>query len=115
MLAFDIETTGLCKEKDEVTVVCMYGEVGGEHVEAVFNFKRDGFDAHAGPCRDLLRRADLLCAVNGLRFDVPFLAHFLMVDEDEAFSWLLKLRDPCEVIKKKAAHSFRQSKLFLGC
>lgn len=103
MLAFDIETTGLNKHTDEVTVVCMYGTVGGQHIEQVFNFARDGPGQHASQCKAMLTRAELLCAMNGFRFDVPFLATFLGVSDEDSLEWLAKLHDPCEV-KKKRTH-----------
>jgi len=97
MLAFDIETTGLDKHVHCVTVVCFYGELRGKHFEKSFNFKRDGFDAHAEACIEVMRGADVLVAINGFRFDVPFLGHFLKVSDAEMLSWLVKLHDPCEV------------------
>lgn len=108
MLGFDIETTGLDKETHCVTVVCFYGELHGAHFEKCFNFKRDGFAAHASACAQVMRDADVLVAINGFRFDVPFLGKFLNVSEAEMLSWFTKLHDPCEVcffIKKtKGAH-----------
>lgn len=101
MLAFDIETTGLNKQKNEVTVVCMYGQIKGENVQLIFNFARDGVIEHSTKCREALANADILCAMNGLRFDIPFLAHFLQVPEAESLEWMCKLRDPCEVKKNK--------------
>jgi len=97
MLAFDIETTGLRVGLDVVTVVCACGTVGGRFVERVFNFARDGKEAHADECKALLNAADVLCAVNGLRFDIPFLATYLGLADAETLSWMLKLYDPCEV------------------
>lgn len=97
MLAFDIETTGLDPKTDEVTVVCMYGEVGGAHIERVFNFARDGPAQHAKACKEMLNSAEVLCAMNGFRFDVPFLATYLGVADEDAAGWMLKLHDPCEV------------------
>lgn len=97
MLAFDIETTGLDKDIHDVTVVCFYGELHGKHFEQTFNFKRDGFAAHAEACKEVMRNAEVLVAINGFRFDVPFLGHFLHVSQSEMMSWLVKLHDPCEV------------------
>jgi uncharacterized protein YprB with RNaseH-like and TPR domain len=99
MLAFDIETTGLDKDCHDVTVVCMCGDVGGVRVEKVFNFARDGRDACGPGCRAMLSNAEVLCAMNGLRFDIPFLAKYLNSPDEESLCWMAKLYDPCEVKK----------------
>lgn len=98
MLAFDIETTGLDRYKDSVTVLCAYGSVGSRQVEAVFNFARDGKEANAAACKALLDEAGLLCAFNGTRFDVPFLAEYIGAQPGCVTEWMAKLHDPCEVI-----------------
>ena len=100
MLAFDIETTGLDKTKHSITVVALYGTVQGpdgpETVDAVLNFARDGIDPLRTTLLAILDQADVLCAFNGVRFDIPFIMHYLKVPQEQCSSWVMKLYDPFE-------------------
>ncbi|MFB6131477.1 MAG: ribonuclease H-like domain-containing protein [Salinigranum sp.] len=63
---FDIETTGLSHDRDDVTTVSLHR--GGETRTLV-----RGEDLTAGALRAEFERARLLVSFNGARFDVPFL------------------------------------------
>lgn len=74
MLAFDIETTGL-SDSDTVTAACVYDPA--RSIKETFLFSR-GYDSprtSSDPARflQLLDDADVLCAFNGARFDIPFI------------------------------------------
>ncbi len=118
MLAFDIETTGLDVRKHAITVVAFYGIAGNEKVDIVLNFARDGLEVvymccvcvcvcvcvtrdDSQPQRtkllDLMSRAESLCAFNAVRFDIPFIMHFLSVPARTCSEWVAKLYDPFEV------------------
>jgi uncharacterized protein YprB with RNaseH-like and TPR domain len=71
----DIETTGLSKHRDRVTVVGLYR--GGDTRTLV----RDR-NLSAGALRRQLRDSKLLVTFNGKRFDVPFLEESLGIDVD---------------------------------
>jgi uncharacterized protein YprB with RNaseH-like and TPR domain len=71
----DIETTGLSKRRDRVTVVGIHR--GGDTRTLV----RDR-DLSAKALRRELRKSKLLVTFNGKRFDVPFLEESLGVDVD---------------------------------
>lgn len=63
---FDIETTGLHKQYDDVTTVSVHQ--AGETTTLV-----QGRDLTAAALRDAFADAELLVTFNGARFDVPFL------------------------------------------
>lgn len=103
MLAFDIETTGLDPTKNTITVVALYGTVPNstgkdprKHIDQVLNFARDGLEPQKSILVDALNSADVLCAFNGVRFDIPFIFKSLNIPPTTASSWVVKLYDPFE-------------------
>ena len=88
MLAFDIETTGLDRERCEVTVVCTEDFQTGER--SAFEFGRVAAGEACGLERQKLTlelvkafdAAESLCAFKGVRFDVPFLYKAFAVGGD---------------------------------
>jgi uncharacterized protein YprB with RNaseH-like and TPR domain len=72
---FDIETTGLNHDRDEVTTVSVHRD--GETTTLV-----NGDDLTAGALREAFDGAGLLVTFNGARFDVPFLETSFDVDLD---------------------------------
>lgn len=101
VLAFDIETTGLSMVRDRITCVSAYDSSrgvrfcvstpGGERVDAFL---------------DLLDSAPLLCAFNGVRFDVPFIAAQWGVEPSRVAAWVLKLVDPYEIARLALGKTF---------
>jgi DNA polymerase III alpha subunit (gram-positive type) len=101
VLAFDIETTGLSMARDRITCVSAYdysrgvrfcvSTPRGERVEAFL---------------DLLDSAPLLCAFNGVRFDVPFIAAQWAVEPSRVAAWVLKLVDPYEIARLALGKTF---------
>ena len=71
----DIETTGLSKHRDRVTVV-------GMHRDGDTRTLVRGQDLSADALRRELRESKLLVTFNGKRFDVPFLEESLGIDVD---------------------------------
>jgi len=63
---FDIETTGLDRDRDRVTTVTFHRD--GDTTTLV-----RGDDLTAGAVREQFRESDLIATFNGKRFDVPFL------------------------------------------
>ena len=103
MLAFDIETTGLDRERCEVTVVCTEDFHTGERRA----FGRVAAGEACGPeCQKLTLElvkafddAQSLCAFNGVRFDVPFLYKALRLSEATVAGWLVKTTDILEACR----------------
>jgi hypothetical protein len=105
ILAFDIETTGLC-DRDAVTCVCAFDPDRG------IRFGRCTPDGSA--CDEfllLLDEAPLLCAFNGVRFDVPFLAKRWKVSAARAGAWARKLVDPFEACRLALRRTFSLDRL----
>jgi hypothetical protein len=105
MLAFDIETTGLDRERCEVTVVCTEDFHTGER--RAYEFGRVAAGEACGPERQKLTlelvkafdAAQSLCAFNGVRFDVPFLYKALRLSEATVAGWLVKTTDILEACR----------------
>jgi uncharacterized protein YprB with RNaseH-like and TPR domain len=72
---FDIETTGLSQERDDVTTVSFHQD--GETTTLV-----QGDDLTAGALREQFDDAAVVATFNGGRFDVPFLETSFDVDID---------------------------------
>lgn len=90
MLAFDLETTGLDPQKDQITCAAVYDP--DADIERVFMF--------AAGARDdpeefmlLLDQADRLCAFNGASFDLAFISAQLAPAPQRVACWRLKLHD----------------------
>jgi hypothetical protein len=93
MLAFDIETTGLNNRTHKITVAAVHGN----GVSRVFNFITHPDLAEEFLC--CLDSAESLCAFNGLRFDIPFIANFFNVPSSRYERWIMKLYDVFECCK----------------
>jgi hypothetical protein len=106
VLAFDIETTGLDAETCEVTCACAYDPDRG--VERSFVFSQGGDPAEF---MALLDDAPLLCAFNGVRFDLPFLARRWGVPDEKVGSWVRKMVDPFEGCKLALGQTFSLNRL----
>lgn len=105
VLAFDIETTGLGRD-DRVTCVCAYDPDRG------VDFRACTPDGSA--CEDFLRLLDeapLLCAFNGVRFDLPFLARRWGLARGRVSGWVRKLIDPFESCKLSLGVTFSLDRL----
>lgn len=100
MLAFDIETTGLDPAKCTVTVVCTQDYHTGQ--KCVYEFARtrdENPEDHAELVCALtaaLDAAPALCAFNGVRFDLPFLATAFGLPAEQVVGWVLKTSDILE-------------------
>ena len=122
MLAFDIETTGLDMEQNRITCACAYDACG---VERAFVFKPEGSRRTDHP-RDygfgggwgnpeefmmLLDAAPRLCAFNGVRFDVPFIAKQWRAPDERVGGWMRKLFDPFEASRTALQRTFPLERL----
>lgn len=64
----DIETTGLSKYRNSVTVIGIYN--GEEVIQLV-----EGIDLTEDSLSDMIRNTKKIVTFNGKRFDIPFLSH----------------------------------------
>jgi uncharacterized protein YprB with RNaseH-like and TPR domain len=101
MLSFDIETEGLCSSKHRITVASVYDPC--RSIQKTFNFV-DTNDASEIQARvdaflQTLDDAPALCCFNGVKFDVPFIAHRFSVPSERVHGWMLKLFDIFEVCR----------------
>lgn len=105
VLAFDIETTGL-SEADTVTCVCAYDAARGIDFRAC--------TPRGEVCEEFLRLLDeapLLCAFNGVLFDVKFLAKRWNVTSERVAGWVVKLLDPFQACKLALRRTFSLDRL----
>lgn len=105
MLAFDIETTGL-GPSDTITVACAYDPVNS--IRRTFIFAVDG---SVDEFVDLLDSADVLCAFNGARFDIPFMQRAWSLSDERVHQWRVKLYDLYEMCFVLFQESFSLNKL----
>lgn len=104
MLAFDIETTGLNGNCHHVTCACVFdGESG---VERSFLFGRDTDLSLREEFMGMLDAAERICAFNGARFDIPFLARSWNLPSERVGSWMVKLVDAFEACKLARGRTF---------
>ncbi len=99
-LYLDIETTGLSRERNEVTVV---GAYDGDKVYQLVK----GRNLSHKSIEDLLCLAEEIVTYNGKRFDIPFLEHNydLNIDIDHRdlmyLGWKCDLKGGLKAIEKK--------------
>jgi DNA polymerase III epsilon subunit-like protein len=104
MIVFDIETTGLCVEHDEITVVACVDSV----TKAFFGFEFGRMldegdamaydDARQGLIK-LFDSADSLAAFNGVCFDIQFIVARFKIGQARAMRWVLKCVDLFEMMR----------------
>lgn len=99
MLAFDIETEGLDKYVHRITVACVLDPAKGLSESFVFLREQKTDSALVEAFLQRLDEADILCAFNGPRFDIPFIVHQFGVPHSRYSKWLLKLFDYYEVCR----------------
>ena len=108
MLCFDIETTGLNAHHDRVTCVCLYDPDMDVQHSYVFDQAPKSQDTQAkqDAVLSLLDSAQSICAFNGARFDLPFIARSWKVDDARLGGWIAKLVDVFEACKLSLNKTF---------
>ena len=110
MLAFDIETTGLSAiQGHKITVICT--EDYNTREKKAYEFARGGDDpVKFQELREAVLRdfedARSLCAFNGHRFDLPFMAAALDIPVAQIQAWKAKTTDILESCRKQYNHTF---------
>lgn len=99
MLAFDIECTGLNMYSDRITVASVYDPDHDPPIKHTYNFMHGDVDNNIRDFLQTLDDAEVLCAFNGVRFDLPFIIQRFHVPPERYTPWYLKLFDYFEVAK----------------
>ena len=91
VISFDIETTGLDPDVDDITVACVYNP----SFQRTFHFQHPGYDRQESVEAFLgqLDKARVLIAFNGVYFDIPFIAKKFDVEAGRYTAWLCKTLD----------------------
>lgn len=108
MLSFDIETTGL-QNSDTITAACAYDPVN--NIAKTFIF---AVDNNPTEFLQLLDNADILCAFNGARFDIPFIQKQWKLPDAQIQSWRIKLIDIYEACLSIFKSGFSLNQLLLA-
>lgn len=113
MLTFDIETTGLDGYNDRVTCICFYDSETGQQTSLVFDQECNTEDSlqKQGEATLLLDTASVLCAFNGAKFDIPFLAKNWKIDDEVVGRWRAKLVDVYEASRLAIKTTFSLNQL----
>lgn len=106
MLCFDIETTGLDSKRCTVTVVCTEDFATGETRAMEFARYPERREEMSEALVNLFDSSESLCAFNGVRFDIPFLATFLGVSEQKQMQWMAKTSDILEQSRLRYKKTF---------
>jgi len=104
MLSFDIETTGLNKNRDRITCACAHDPE--KDINAKFIFPPDGSGDDPEEFMRLLDEAPVLCAFNGVYFDVPFICAHWGVGTARSGPWMRKLVDVFHMCKQGINQTF---------
>jgi hypothetical protein len=107
LVAFDIETEGFNPLKERITAAAVYGQ----DLSKVFIFKGEDDLALRDEFLAILDAAPLLCAFNGVRFDIPFIIKSWKLDPALADRWVRKTVDVFEASKLGLQKTFKLSLL----
>lgn len=114
MLSWDIETTGLNKKRDLITVLGIHWpEEGISTVIRFVDFTEDGvlkyvenLEALIAQVVELFDRADCLVGMNTLTFDLPFLQTQFSIATSTVAKWVLKTFDALEIARRVLGRTF---------
>ena len=124
MLAFDIETLGLDPSApvtyleqgvlrtvpNRVTCACAHNGAGVSRT-FLFTGEEAPTEEDLKGREEFLDAAPLLCAFNGVRFDIPFLCRSWNLPASRAGAWVRKTLDPFEASKLALGRTFPLSRL----
>jgi hypothetical protein len=112
--AQDIETLGVSRHTDLVTVISMYDADKGfakvlrfvdmtEEGDIVYN---DDFAERVAQFTKILDDASSLCTFNGLNFDIPFVQTQFKIPNATVQGWVLKTFDILEMTRRGFGRTF---------
>jgi DNA polymerase elongation subunit (family B) len=113
-LAFDIETLGVNKHKDLITVIAVYDPVS--NISEVMRFVDLNEDGDVVYCDNYLQtvtklveyldNAEYLCSFNGTSFDLPFIQIQFNIPNEKVGKWVLKNYDILEICRRGFKRTF---------
>ncbi|KAJ1466814.1 ribonuclease H-like domain-containing protein [Baffinella frigidus] len=114
VLAFDIETLGVNKTRDLITVISLYDPVAGisrvlrfvdlnEACEVVYT---DDYLDTVATLVEYLDNAEYLCGFNSVSFDIPFIQIQFKLSNDTVQNWVLKCHDVLEISRRGFGRTF---------
>ena len=114
MLAWDIETTGIKKETDLITVISLYDPE--KDIAKVLRFVELNEDADICYIDELQERidefvttmneAETLTAFNGQSFDIPFVMLQFKLPNEIVQNWVMKSFDVLDICRKAFKRTF---------
>ena len=111
MTGFDLETMGLDASVHGITAASLYNGLGLSKSYVFKNEDAEEDRALRDEFMQYLDDAPALCAFNGLRFDIPFMAKSWDVPLERITGWVLKLTDVFEICKAGIGQTFSLAKL----
>jgi len=111
MVAFDLETMGLDPKVHPITAASICNGYG---FEKVYVFKGESVEedlALRDEFMQYLDNAPSLCAFNGVKFDIPFMAKAWNLPLERVTGWILKTIDVFQICKLGIDQTFSLSKL----
>ena len=121
MLAIDIESLGLKKERDLITVISLYDDL--TNIGRVLRFVEidveDGRVRYKNDFRDMvedlilmLDKADYLCGFNAISFDIPFIECQFHIPYKTVTNWKNKTFDILNIARCHFKRTFSLDLLF---
>ena len=114
MLAWDIETTGIKKETDLITVISLYDPDAG--ISKVLRFVDlneecdvcyiDAKEKRVAEFIAFMDEAETLNAFNGQSFDIPFVQIQFNISNEKIQKWVLKSFDVLDTCRKAFSRTF---------
>jgi hypothetical protein len=111
MVAFDIETTGLDPLRHRMTAASLFN---GRGLCKSYVFKGENMEEDRVLAEEFMAHLDeapKLCAFNGIRFDIPFIAKSLHVPPARVHAWVYKTFDVFETCKLGLGKTFSLARL----
>lgn len=115
-VAIDIETSGLSRERHDITVICMCGRDNKQNLLSItlnmlrFKHKREALRTIVV---DVLNAASRITTFNGLRFDFPFMQVAMHIPAQTVGAWAIKTFDVWEIAKNLCKGTFKLDEVLL--
>lgn len=115
-VAIDIETSGLSRERHDITVICMCGRDDKQNLLSItlnmlrLKHKKEELRTIVV---DVLNAASRITTFNGLRFDFPFMQVAMHIPAKTVGAWAMKTFDVWEIAKNLCKATFKLDEVLL--